>query len=175
MSLIRSRATVFSTPWFDVTAKETDLDPKPYYSLALPDYLSVVAITRDGDILFVRQYRPALERYMLELPAGTLDPGESPEPAAARELLEETGHVADRFELLGTLHPDTGRLQNRMWCYLATDAGAASGWTAEHGLEVVRMKPQAVMDAIRKGELTHALDIATVMLFRLRTSEVAQP
>ena len=161
---IRSRTTAFATPWFQVIAKETDLDPKPYYSLALPDYVGVVAITTDGDMLFVRQYRPAIEATVLELPAGMVDPGESPQDTIARELIEETGHETETLEHLGTLYSDTGRLQNRLWCYFADRVRPVAGWQQEQGVEVVKMRPRDALDAVRRGDLNHALNLSVFML-----------
>ncbi|HJT86251.1 MAG TPA: hypothetical protein VJ732_00305, partial [Bryobacteraceae bacterium] len=66
---------VFSTPWFDVLGKTVRPEEAPYYSLRLPDYTAIVAVTEDQRVLAVRQYRPAVERYTLELPSGLIDPG----------------------------------------------------------------------------------------------------
>jgi ADP-ribose pyrophosphatase len=74
----------------------------------------------------VRQYRPVVEAYTLELPSGHVDPGETPEAAVRRELVEETGYEARRLELLGCLKPDSGRLANRLWCYFAPDVQLAA-------------------------------------------------
>ena len=90
--------------------------------LQTKDYVSVVAVTEDGRLLLVRQFRPAVGRMTLELPSGHVEPGETPEQAARKELLEETGYLADTFTLLGNLSPDTGRLGNRMWCFFAKGA-----------------------------------------------------
>src|SRR5437763_11391084 len=104
------RRVVYSTPWFDLVAKSLAGHDQPHYSIRTTDYVSVVAVTRQRRLLLVRQYRPAVEGMTLELPSGHVEPGETPEEAARKELLEETGHVADRFELLGEFSPDTGRL-----------------------------------------------------------------
>src|SRR5262249_31008303 len=109
---------VFETPWFSVSTVRLD-DGQPYYMLDLPDYVSVIAVTADGRMIFVRQYRPVVGRDTIELPSGHVDAGESPEAAGRRELLEETGYVAGEMQLMGTLVPDVGRLANRMWCYFA--------------------------------------------------------
>lgn len=165
--MIRGRKPVFSTPWFEVVAKDTELDPQPFYSLNLRDYVAIVAIV-DGDMLLVRQYRPAVEQETLELPSGLVDPGETAEATALRELEEETGYTAGKIDLLGTLYPDTGRLQNRLWCYLARDVRSVAGWRPEEGMEVVRMTPDEVMLAMQNRELTHALHLAALMLYAVR-------
>ena len=68
----------FATPWFQVLAKTMREGEEPYYSLKLPDYAAVVAVTEDQQVLIVRQYRPAVEHDTLELPSGIVDPGETP-------------------------------------------------------------------------------------------------
>src|SRR4051812_18221040 len=102
----------FATPWFELVAKTMKTGEAPYYSLRLPDYAAVVAITPDERVLAVRQYRPAVERYTIELPSGLVDPGESAGDAARRELLEETGYEADSLEVLAPMMPDCGRPGN---------------------------------------------------------------
>ncbi|MFV3037892.1 NUDIX hydrolase, partial [Klebsiella pneumoniae] len=74
--------------------KKTDLDDEPFYSLKIPDYVTVIAWTREDRIVLVRQYRPAIERETLELPSGLVDTSDPPDVCAARELEEETGYRA---------------------------------------------------------------------------------
>src|SRR5215831_869329 len=93
----------FATPWFQIVGKTMREGEAPFYSLRLPDYSSVLAITAENRVLVVRQYRPAGERYTLELPSGLVDPGETPVETAKRELLEETGYDAPEVELLGPM------------------------------------------------------------------------
>ena len=71
----------FATPWFQILGKTMRHGEAPYYSLKLPDYAAVVAVTEEQRVLIVRQYRPAVERDTLELPSGMVDPGETPEAA----------------------------------------------------------------------------------------------
>ena len=133
------RRHVFETKWFTVV-EEPQASGDPFYMLELPDYVSVIALTPARELLFVRQHRPVVGRETLELPSGHVDPGERPEDAARRELLEETGFDAPKLELLGTLVPDVGRLANRMWCYFAADVRpSAAPHERESGVAVVRL------------------------------------
>ena len=94
-------------------------DAALHYSISTLDYVSVLAVTKNGTFPLVRQFRPAIEEFTLELPSGHVDQGETPDQAARKELHEETGFVANELILLGNLSPDTGRLGNRLWCFFA--------------------------------------------------------
>src|SRR4051812_18676217 len=124
MTLVRR--AVFETKWFSLI-EEAQPSGDSFYMLELPDYVSVVALTPARELLLVRQHRPVVGRETLELPSGHVDPGERPEDAARRELLEETGFAAEELELLGILVPDVGRLANRMWCYFTANARVSDG------------------------------------------------
>ncbi len=80
----------------------------------------VVPITDDNEILTVRQYRYALGRVTLEIPAGKIDPGESPETCAVRELAEETGFTAGKLTYIGPLHTSVGFCNEVIHMYIAT-------------------------------------------------------
>lgn len=168
---IIERNKVFSTPWFDVVAKTmSEGNPDaPYYALELCDYVSIVALTEQQEILLVRQYRPTVERYTLELPSGHLEPGELPEETAKRELLEETGYQADTVEFLGCLVPDTGRLSNRMWCYFAADVTLSSpNPILESGLELVVCSQDDLVRYLLEQQFDHALHLAVLLLANLK-------
>jgi ADP-ribose diphosphatase len=121
MPTIMERQVAFSTPWFDVIGKRVGSDPSLYYALDIADCVGVLAADTAGELILVRQFRPAVETWTLEVPAGMLERGESPEACARREVLEETGYEGGQFECLGTLRPNVGRMSNHMWCFVATD------------------------------------------------------
>src|SRR2546429_9869627 len=79
-----------------------------------PGSVVVLPVLPDGRILLIRQYRHATRQYLWELVAGRMDPGETPEEAAARELIEETGYRAKRFRVLRDGFPTPGLLEERM-------------------------------------------------------------
>ena len=80
----------------------------------------VAALTADNELLFVRQFRYPYRAVMEELPAGKLNPGEDPLGCGKRELFEETGAAAERYESLGTLYPSPGYAAEVIHLYLAT-------------------------------------------------------
>jgi len=154
---------VFRTPWFELLAKTLEPAEEPWYSLRLPDYAAILALTPDERVLIVRQYRPAVERYMLELPSGLVDPGETPEETGRRELLEETGFEAETLEVLGPMFPDTGRLGNRIWNCLATGVRPVEGRVPEAGMEVLVWPLAELGRAMLDGRFDHSLHVATLM------------
>jgi ADP-ribose pyrophosphatase len=158
----------FATPWFQILAKTLREGDAPYYSLKLPDYSSVVAVTGELQVLIVRQYRPAVERYTLEFPSGLVDPGETPAETARRELLEETGYEAAEVEDLGPMLPDTGRLGNRIFSCFATGVRRVEGRLPEEGIEVLTWPLDELARAAVDGRFDHALHVAVLMVAVLK-------
>ncbi|HUK35196.1 MAG TPA: NUDIX hydrolase [Vicinamibacterales bacterium] len=165
-SKIAKREEVLTTPYFRLVGKHlADAPPQdPFYALELPDYVSIVARTAKGEIVLVKQYRPAVETVTLELPAGLVDPGGTPDQTAIRELKEETGFIADRVTLVGCLKPDTGRLGNRLWVYFAPDVLRDRTAAPESGMEVVIQTPAQLTCALADGTFDHALHVAALLL-----------
>jgi ADP-ribose pyrophosphatase len=91
----------------------------PYHVVEVADWVNVVAISEAGNVVLVEQYRHAVKRVMLEIPAGHVDPKEGREAAARRELLEETGYGGGTWHALGALHPVASRFANQVHSYLA--------------------------------------------------------
>jgi 8-oxo-dGTP pyrophosphatase MutT (NUDIX family) len=160
----RDRSVLFSSPWCRFVAEPLP-GGDPYYMLELPDYVSVVARTRDQHILLVKQHRPVARRDTIELPSGHVDAGETPEDAARRELLEETGMVAGQMEMLGVLLPDVGRLLNRMWCFFAPDVTPAGGHVElEDGITLLHVPEAEAIAMAVDGRMDHALNLAVLFL-----------
>jgi 8-oxo-dGTP pyrophosphatase MutT (NUDIX family) len=113
-----------------------DAAPQIYHAVEQADYVSIVALTDGGKSPIVRQYRPAIEAFSWELPAGMVDPGESPIDCCRRELLEETGLIARRIEQLGENSPCTGRLNNRIYSFFVEAGERIDGFKPEAGLTV---------------------------------------
>jgi ADP-ribose pyrophosphatase len=160
-----SSRTAFTTPWFSIVAKLQDGHGEPYYALSTLDYVSVLPLTDSGRVVLVRQFRPAVECHTLELPAGHVEPGETPVAAARRELEEETGYRAADVELLASLKPDTGRLANRMWAFVATGLSQrAARATVADGIEVVEVTPRELSRLIAGSRFDHAMQLGLLLL-----------
>ena len=167
---VKARHMVFKTPWFQVIAKRIKgSDRKPYYALKMADYVTVIAVTRDEHLVLVRQYRPAVESMTLEWPSGCVEKSETPLSTACRELAEETGYTARRFHRLGRLLPDTGRLSNSLWGYLAFDARLSRpAPRTEAGIQTILVKPEVFLGHLRKSTFGHALNVAVFQMALLK-------
>ncbi|WP_374166737.1 NUDIX hydrolase [Arcticibacter sp. MXS-1] len=91
-----------------------------YYVLEYPDWVNAVAVTEDNEVILIRQYRHASGEVILEVPGGCIDPGESPEEAVKRELLEETGYAFSTIEPMGTVYANPSTSANKTHSFLLT-------------------------------------------------------
>jgi ADP-ribose pyrophosphatase len=162
---ISNRTSVFRTPWFELVQKGVAGNSVSHYSIRTRDYVCVFAITRDKTFLLVRQFRPAIEMFTLELPSGHVGEGETPEQSARKELLEETGFVAEEVTLLGTLAPDSGRLDTRLWCFFAAGVwrNPAIKFDVEYGIEPIIYKKSLRDLVLNEPSFPSALNRAAIL------------
>ena len=134
-----------------------------------PGGVCVAAVDDAGTVALVRQYRYPFGKHLCELPAGKLEPGEDPLGAAKRELSEETGLEAGRWEQLGALYTSPGISTERLFLYLATDLrqGAAHPDPNEF-LDVLRMPLDELLERIDAGEISDAKTVAAALQARRR-------
>src|SRR5438105_687313 len=137
---VRSRRTTAVSPWISIIAREVEFSRgarrELYHAVAQADYIAIVALTPEGKIPIVRQYRPALEAFSWELPAGLVDAGETARACCRRELLEETGLTARSIHVLAHTFPCTGRLSNRIHSFFVAAGKRVSGFQPEPGVAV---------------------------------------
>jgi ADP-ribose diphosphatase len=128
-----------------------------------PGACAIVAVTGDGDVLLVRQFRESVRQELLEIPAGVFDvEGEDGAACAARELLEETGHRALNLEHLATLYTSPGFTDERIELYRANAEPA--GHPIEDEVQVVAMPIGRALEAIDRGDIVDAKTIAGLLL-----------
>jgi ADP-ribose pyrophosphatase len=126
--------------------------------------VGMVPLTSRGEVLLVRQYRTALGGWTLEIPAGTLEPGEAPEACVQRELAEEVGYEAGRVEHLVTFAPSPGFLTELLHLYLCTDLRPRSLPREEEELEVVAVPLREARRLVDCGEVRDAKSIIGLLL-----------
>jgi ADP-ribose pyrophosphatase len=144
-----------------------------------PGGAAVVAYFADGTVALVSQYRHPTVRYLLELPAGKLDPGERPEETAAREMEEELGVVAGRLEQLTEFYTTPGFCAEKLWVFLATDLSeTARRCEDDEIIEVVRLPYARALEMIASREIEDAKTIIGLLLaarrLGLRAGDVAE-
>ena len=139
----------------------------PWYMLDLPDWVHVLALTRDDRAVLVRQWRPGLGAASLELPGGVMEPGD-PDPVAAgrRELLEETGYDAAEFRALPPLSPDPARMNNRLRILLALGAERVAEQRPDPTEEIaVELHPVAdLLEELGRGAVANASHVGGILL-----------
>src|SRR5262245_11242633 len=130
--------------------------------LDAPDWIQVLPITPEGGVVFVRQYRHGTRGITLEIPGGMIHPGETPEAAAARELLEETGFAGGPLRLLASMDPNPAIQRNRCHVVVAPDVRVIAPPTPDPAEEIAtEILPLAdVPRLIATGEISHSLVIA---------------
>jgi ADP-ribose pyrophosphatase len=158
---------VFSGRVFDVTVDTVREGDKTYVREVVHHSGSavIVPVLNDGTVALVRQYRHPAVRYLLELPAGTLNDNERPEEGAARELEEELGLVAGKMEKLCEFFVSPGFCSEKMWLYLAADLSeTAQNLEDDEAIEVVRLPINQALQMITDGEIEDAKTIIGLML-----------
>jgi ADP-ribose pyrophosphatase len=168
---ILSRSTTTVSPWMDVIAREVEFErgakPEIYHAVGQLDYIAIVARTPDGRIALVRQYRPAVEAFTWELPAGLVEKGEDAAEGCRRELMEETGLPALAIHPLGVTAACTGRLSNRIHSFFVETGPQAAGFREEPGVSVRLATPAELIAMIRTSEFIQQMHLGAMMQAQL--------
>jgi ADP-ribose pyrophosphatase len=156
--------------WFRLRADRCELPNgiivAPYYVVEERDWVNIIAVSKSGLILSVRQYRYAGNLFCLELPAGICEIGEDPEATARRELQEETGQTAHTWTRLASLWANPARQSNKVHVFLATGLEESGGQSLDESEELVWrfMSVGEIKNAIRNSEFGQALHVASLYL-----------
>jgi ADP-ribose pyrophosphatase len=142
-------------------ARNASLGPDLYHAFSQADYVHVLTMTKYGALVLVKQYRPVIERWTLELPGGLREPGENPQFTAVRELKEETGFAISEVVPLIEAHADAGRLSNKFFGFFAVAEQVAD---PEPGIAVVFATGQELRDYAAAGRIAMSAHIGLLYL-----------
>jgi ADP-ribose pyrophosphatase len=161
--LLKGRAFAIRRDWMKTPdGRETKFDIIEHGGSVV-----IVPLDSDGNLLFVRQYRHAAGVDLLELPAGTLEPGEDPTVCAAREIREETGFAAGRLEKIGEFYLAPGYSTEFMFVYLAQDLTYDPlEVDADEFLSVEKIPFEEAIQMAERGEMSDAKSLAALLLAR---------
>ncbi|MGB1251795.1 MAG: NUDIX hydrolase [Candidatus Promineifilaceae bacterium] len=126
----------------------------PFYALEYPDYVNMVGITTDKQVILVRQYRHGVQRTVLEIPAGMMDPKDaSPLAAAQREMREETGYTSEQWIQLPSLSPNSANHRNMSHQFLALNMVLNDEQTLDDSeqLEIIQLSIEETITELHAG------------------------
>ena len=160
---------VFETPWFSIERIPHVNEPdNPYFRLSCDDSVEILAVTPEQQVLLVEQYRPAVNMPMLELPAGHIEPGETPEIAVQRELEEETGYVCEWMTYLGPHKIAASRINSVLHLYYGHNAKKIIGeYRKQEKVDLTLLPLEEFVQRIRDGRYLEMSGVATYCLANL--------
>ena len=158
-----SQKYLIEKPWLTARVDKVELPTgaiiDEYYVLEYPDWVNTIAITKEGEFVFVRQYRYAIGKTVNELCAGVIEKGEDPMVAAKRELMEETGFGGGNWQKWMTISANPSTQTNLTHCYLATDVERMDVQHLDQAedIEIRLFSREEVMEMLEKGEIWQSL------------------
>lgn len=160
-----------TTRIFDVTRaiyRHPDrANERDFFVINAPDWVNVIALTPDHQLVLVKQFRYGIDDFSVEIPGGVIDSGEDCVAAGLRELREETGFVGDRARLLGSVHPNPAMQNNRCHLVLVENARREAGleWDPDEEFEILTKPVDEVYALAYGGGITHAMVLDALLLF----------
>lgn len=166
-NVVSTRRTVLGRFSIRLDIVEKEGSGYPYSFIEAKNSVAVLARMDDRFVL-IRQYRHSIQKYILEIPGGSIENGEVPKQAAKREFLEETGYEAENIIPLGSFYPTAGSSSERCWLYYA-ECGSKSGQRLDplESLIVELVQEKELEYKIMKGEFVHGAGLAAWLKYKL--------
>jgi ADP-ribose pyrophosphatase len=151
----------------DRTVSPRNGEEHEFYILESKDWVNVIPITSNNDIILIRQYRHGIGKVTLEIPGGIVEAGDTPEETARKELREETGYCDSSLTFLGMVYPNPAFLNNQCHTFLAREVYKVGDQDQDstEDIEVVIRPLEEVPHLIKKGEISHSLILAAFYRF----------
>jgi ADP-ribose pyrophosphatase len=136
-----------------------------FYVNEYPDWVNALAITKEGKVLMVRQYRHGISSIETELPGGVSEKGETPEEACRREVQEETGYTFENWQYLGKVSANPSTTNNFTHFFLATDGEKTADQNLDESeeLEVLHLTLEEVKELVRENRMMQSLHVNGIL------------
>jgi ADP-ribose pyrophosphatase len=146
------------------------------HTVTHPGAVAILPFDAGGNVLMIRQYRPAVRQWLLEIPAGTLEKGEAPLKCAKRELIEETGHAAKKWRALGEIFTAPGFCSEKIFLFEARGLTPAFlEKDADEHIELEAMSLAALLKAARAGKIIDSKTLSALLFYHLKPTCRAHP
>ena len=144
-----------------------------FYIIESRDWVNIIPLTADHRVVMIKQYRHGSKKVTLEIPGGLIDSEDTPEGAAARELLEETGYQAEKMVKIGVVNPNPAVFNNRCYTFMAQNVTKVQDPMPDQteDIEVFLIPLIEIPTLIQKGEIDHAIVISAFYYYFLQTQE----
>jgi len=165
-------------PWLTVRKDKCELPNgnivPSFYVNEYPDWVNAFALTKDGKVIMVKQYRHGIGETGIEVPGGVMEEGETPQQGVERETLEETGYVFEKIEYLGKISANPSTTNNFMHMFLATggEKVAEQNLDESEEVEVVLMSIDEVKNLIKENKIVQSLHVNCIFYALTRMGEI---
>ncbi|MFC1903504.1 NUDIX hydrolase [Chloroflexota bacterium] len=130
------------------------------------DCVAIIAVDADDNVLLVRQFRQAVDKELLEIPAGGIDPGEDPEATVRRELREETGYLPKKVTKLGGFYSAPGYCSEYLYLYLATELTPGQLYAEDtEEISLIRIPVSEIPNLLASGKICDAKSVAGLLAY----------